>query len=349
MNIVSQVYEQPTIATSHYQWGLLNHLLQLGCKQIIGTQAQQTAFSLKQEAQWQIIQPNEKEKQVALQYMQQVDYVVHLSTATNSYFKGKQSILVQSIPQKMSWLAKRAFTKQLYTAHQIIVPNQIIANQLNTEFDIPTTKIVALAPYALPQFAPVSFEQALLIKDGNADGREYFVLVIEGHTNETLTMVLKAFSLFKKWQQSSMKLLLLNHHQPVVKDLMESLKTYRFREDVAVVDTVTIEQQASLIAAAYACIHAAPADGLYMQTVEAMQSKVPVLVKDDATYKNALGDHALYFEQDDIESLGNQLKLLYRDESLRAKQIQQAANFARLQKEQSMQATAEWLARLSNS
>jgi glycosyltransferase involved in cell wall biosynthesis len=349
MNIVSQVYEQPTIATSHYQWGLLNHLLQLGCKRIIGTQAQQTAFSLKQEAQWQIIQPNLKEKQVALQYMQQVDYVIHLSTAINSYFKGKQSILVQSIPPKMSWLAKRAFAKQLHTAHQIIVPNTQITTQLNEAFGVPANKIVALAAYALPQFAPVNFEQAMLIKDGNADGREYFVLVIEGHTNETLTMVLKAFSLFKKWQQSSMKLLLLNHHQPVVKDLMESLKTYRFREDVVVVDIVTIEQQASLIAAAYACIHAAPADGLYMQTVEAMQSKVPVLVNDDGTYKDVLGDYALYFEASDIESLGHQLKLLYRDESFRAKQIEQAENFARLQKEQSKQATAEWLAGLSNS
>src|SRR5438552_10476230 len=67
--------------------------------------------------------------------------------------------------------------------------------------------------YAIPFTAPDVFRtfewhDKIMVKAQHADNKEYFVAVIEDDDVDSFVLLLKAFSKFKKWQQSSMQLLI---------------------------------------------------------------------------------------------------------------------------------------------
>jgi glycosyltransferase involved in cell wall biosynthesis len=205
---------------------------------------------------------------------------------------------------------------------------EILANYPETD----PGKIQVVLPATENIYQPINWQEKEIVKAGNADGREYFLCIAGSHTAGNIMNLLKAFSLFKKWQHSNMKLLVVSRsgtNHATWSDLAEKLKSYKYRDDVVLLDKQTKEQTANIIASAYALIHPPMFEDSGISIIPAMRSGVPVIAADLPALRETAGDTALYANPSDPDSIAQQMNFLYREETQRANLINKAAERAK--------------------
>lgn len=178
-----------------------------------------------------------------------------------------------------------------------------------------------LVPLSAPEnFRPLEWQDTESVKDGFADGREYFFFPGGFAAHENLLHVLKAFSEFKKWQQSNMKLLVAGDATDG-NDLRDKLASYKFRDDVTLLGQLTPQQMARLTAAAYAVVYPPAWQSSPQLILQAQAAGTTVISGNDDVSKEAGGDCALYADPRDPSDIGAKMILLYKDEALRSRLI----------------------------
>lgn len=150
--------------------------------------------------------------------------------------------------------------------------------------------------------------------------------------DDNLMNVLKAFSLFKKWQHSNMKLLVVGSLTEQKNTIADKLKTYKYRDDVVLLNSVDEITLAKLTASSYCVLYLSFLENFAVPIIEAMQSGVPVIASNVSSMKEVGGDIALYANPNSSDEIAEQMQLIYRDEILRSKLIkdglQQATQFS---------------------
>lgn len=211
--------------------------------------------------------------------------------------------------------------KSLQKASKIVVCSEMLQNDLSNESKISNSKFQIIQGAAHAIFKPLNYIETNVVKDGYADGREYFLAVASAFTFHEFINLLKAFSAFKKWQKSSMKLLVLGHIADYKNQLSEKIATYKYREDVELLDSEPLDVEAKLFGAAYAVLSLANQSQYHLPILQAFQANVPVICIENNSFSEAISNAVLTVAKDDVEALANQMKLLYRDENLRSQKI----------------------------
>lgn len=169
---------------------------------------------------------------------------------------------------------------------------------------------------------PLNYEEQFIVKEDNTEGKEYF-LASYPNDKTLLINLLKAFSIFKKRQQTNM-LLLLVAKADVSDEFHSIVKNYKYRTDVLLKFKYETQQGYNLLGAAYAYIDQSVED--LMKIAEAMKYAVPVITTEKA--RELTGDGALYVQAEDHLLMAEQLMLIYKDENLRMDVIKKAAAIA---------------------
>ncbi|MBD0368451.1 MAG: glycosyltransferase family 4 protein, partial [Flavisolibacter sp.] len=176
------------------------------------------------------------------------------------------------------------------------------------------------------------------VKEKYTEGKEYFIYVGAIHLQKNIINLLKAFSIFKKRQRSSMKLVLCGRLVWKNDAFFQLLKTYKYRNDVLVTGYIAEAELAHLIGSAYALVYPSLFEGFGMPVLEALQCRVPVLTSAHSAMQEISNTAALYFDAADPASMADQLMLIYKDEDLRRTLIEKGRSVA---KKYSWQRTAE--------
>jgi glycosyltransferase involved in cell wall biosynthesis len=205
----------------------------------------------------------------------------------------------------------------------IFVQSQQVKNTLETRFRFNAQKILVLHGGASKTFAPIDDEIKSLVKDKYTDGKEFFVYRGRIKEENNIVALLKAFSLFKKRQKSSMKLVLMGKLYWGNGDFKKLLGTYKYRDDVVMVTDELLTKEASILAAAYAFIQPYPSNNLF--PFDAMKCEVPVLTTKESTLIELTSDGASFFDEKNEADMADKMMLLYRDESLRNRIIDNAS------------------------
>lgn len=194
-------------------------------------------------------------------------------------------------------------------------------------------------------FHPLDWEKKTEIKNKYSGGQEYFLVAGSIHPRKDLMTVLKAFSLFKKWQKSSMKLVIAGRWAWQNEELQEKINSYKYRDELVITGYVPEEELNQLTGAAYALIYPSRWEGFGLPILEAMQAGVPVIASNHPALVETGGTAALYFDAGQPEPLYEQCLRLYKDESLKSRLITQGIERAQLY---SWEKTALELNRLLN-
>lgn len=187
-------------------------------------------------------------------------------------------------------------------------------------------------PVSIPgTYKVLEWQDKLLARSGFTGNNEYFISLIKAEPIEAVVDLLKAFSHFKKWQQSSMQLILVCNTGEDIKPLKNKLSTYKYRDDVVLSEDISDAPLAGLLASAYAYIHHPAASENTLPVLAALQCGTPVISTTTGlaeAYLKPYDKGLLIAESGSIESTGLLLQRIYKDENLRNKLSSDAPAYA---------------------
>lgn len=224
-------------------------------------------------------------------------------------------------PQFITWHHRwyhQMFTKPfLRKAAGIVAVSDKLKSDIIQHYHVPAEKVSVVRGAARIGFRPLPWQEKEQVKEGFADGREYFLFTGGIRPLKNLMNLLRSFSLFKKWQHSNMKLLIAGSLARQYDDVWMKLKTYKYRDDVVPLNYLPDEQLARVTAAAYAVIHSSFPGGFGLPVIEAMQALVPVITSTTGSMPEIGGDAALYADPADPAAIAKHMLTLYKDEAQR--------------------------------
>ena len=209
---------------------------------------------------------------------------------------------------------KRFFRYFLKKAAMVLTANPVLEQQLKVQF--PKIENIQTTFFGINScYHAINDIEQQIVKEKYSNEKDFFAANVSAGNQQDIIHLLKAFSIFKKWHKSEMKLALLLHHLTGL-NAIPNLPTYRFKEDVIIINGPGDLECSAIVASAYAFIYLPEKIitgnfGLY-----ALKCGVPLL-----TYKNnntfaAFGEAAIYAAKGE-SGLAEQLSELYKNESLK--------------------------------
>lgn len=182
----------------------------------------------------------------------------------------------------------------------------------------PNKAVSLYNPSVTNLFRPLNWEESLEVKEVYSDGNDFFLVNSIGQTADYSVELLKGFSVFKKWQKSSMKILFLVDN---IQELQEKIANYKYRDDVRTINQPDEKELANIIAASYSTIHLPKEDGDNKFVLECMQCHVPILLKKESTALGWLESNTFYIDELSTETLGQAFITMYKAENIRSRHI----------------------------
>ncbi|MES2891508.1 MAG: glycosyltransferase [Bacteroidota bacterium] len=208
----------------------------------------------------------------------------------------------------------------LERASNVIVRSELEKTTLAELYPTATGKIKVIQSSITEGYAPTDYFNKEATKEKYTEGKEYFLFNGPMDGNEAaLINLLKAFSFLKKRQKTNMQLLFIPGSDSGVAGFAEKLRSYKFRDDVKLIDGLYELEVANLIAAAYAFVYPLQSVSDLTFILRALQSGVPVIATNNALIKEVAGDGALYVDATDFMDIANNLALVFKDEAAREK------------------------------
>lgn len=253
------------------------------------------------------------------------DVLVNLDGMASLTTKVAQCLLVPdgrflpqaNTPAKTQGSFYRSLPRFFKKANRVVLPSASLQTEAETHYKLEAGKTVSLA-YAVPNwFYPVDYDVKESIKASFAQGHEYFLYKGLIHDDYNLVNLLKAFSFFKKRQQSSWKLILAGPFKEGNNEFQKRLMTYKYKEDVVVTGVLGATEEREMVAAAYALISPAVIETVDPAIWEAMQCQVPVIAATTTTNKAVFGESVIFFDGNEPTDLAEWIMHLYRHEGER--------------------------------
>ncbi len=216
----------------------------------------------------------------------------------------------------LRWLYKKKSSKHIKKGAVIVAGSQFSKVKIAEQYKVAEEKIRVVHQSVLPPFNVLSATQKSAVKETYTEGKEYFLYTGALSSSPDVLTLFKAFSIFKKRQQSSWKLVLSGEEVGGKNSLGNLLKTYKYRGDVVVTGPLSFSEKAQVTASAYALL--APVFTLpqIQFVLGAFRCGVPCLVASHPFYKELCGSAALYLERLETAAVAENLMLVYKDEAL---------------------------------
>jgi glycosyltransferase involved in cell wall biosynthesis len=226
--------------------------------------------------------------------------------------------------------ASKNLKKSIERSSAVVTYSSVAKENLENATGIKNEKTFVM-PYSVSElFQPMEWHDKLYIKSRFSQNTEYFVAVLPDNDEKNFIELLKSFSKFKKWQQSGMQLLLLPKEEVFSSALENKLDSYKYKNDVKLINDADNKETANIIATAYTLLHITTKDSDLWPVSAALQCATPVLAYYTESMQEYCGQAGLFVKERGFESFGEQLILLYKDETLRNKMSEAALEKAKL-------------------
>jgi glycosyltransferase involved in cell wall biosynthesis len=219
---------------------------------------------------------------------------------------------------------KQTWVKQLQIAQQLFSASAFIQQELTEIADAVANKTSILPMAPSPSFKKINdiatnqrLLERSLVKNRFTAGKEYFICLGADTERSNVIGVLKAFSLFKKRQQTGFNLLVVLTDKDSFDRVKKKVATYKYREDVVLLLSEEINNWAALVDAAYASIHPAIYESASPEVLNSLAVQTPCIIGKETAMQEIAQNAGLYFESGDIQDLASKMMLLYKDETLR--------------------------------
>ena len=213
---------------------------------------------------------------------------------------------------QLSWLKslieKKRFNKTMQAAKQVLALDEWHAQNR------PGVQRLYLEKAPLPSF---EWSQLAPVRSALTDGNQYLLAFVD---TQDIIPIVKAFSVFKKWQLSTMSLVFVLDTEAEKDKAANLLLGYKYKDavELVVIANFTLEW----IAAAYLTIFSAMNSHRFQFLTYTMRYQIPFLMHqenpDHPFICSEMAKAGEYFDFKQPDVLANHFKLYYKDEMYRA-------------------------------
>lgn len=230
------------------------------------------------------------------------------------------------IKNKYAQYLKSNFSKFAVKADAVCVTKAFIGLKLIEHYKVLKKKTTIILHEIEKVYQPVTADKKEAILAKYTGGHEFFVCECSSLTEPNLITLLKAFSIFKKRLKSGMQLVLINklNHNPI-----KDFHIYKYRQEVQIIPYESKNEEAKIIAAAYAGIFLPAFISSQNWGLQCLQSMVPLITTDDKNNKTIYEEAAIYTATDE-KKIAEYMMLLYKDETYRNVYIKKGQEIANL-------------------
>lgn len=222
---------------------------------------------------------------------------------------------------QFSFLKKRE-AKSVAKAKCIITSTQSEKNRITEKFNLAVDKIFAV-PVIIPErIIAVDEINSEEIKLKYTAGKEFFLYDGPLNANGNIINLLKAFSLFKKRQQSSFKLVILSNKPCEKTEYPKLLDSYKYKADVVFINQSTQDERNKLLASAYALVFPVFLNNFLFPVLQAMQNGIPVITSAYPAFKEITGNASLHVDAENPQDIADSMMRIYKDEKGRSELIE---------------------------
>jgi len=209
---------------------------------------------------------------------------------------------------------KENVSKFLIKAAVIVTQSNFCKSNIIENYEIDTAKIEVLYNGVDEILEPIDFEKREKIKEQFSKGNEYFLFCNDIYDEKSLFNILKAFSIFKKWQKSSMQLMIFS--DPALKaEELQTLRLFKYKEDVQILKPQ--HELTQIISASYGLVDFSYYQSLGIHSLEAMKCNVPVITTTERAMPEICGEVALFVNPKEHKDVAEKMMMIFKDEKLR--------------------------------
>ncbi len=218
-----------------------------------------------------------------------------------------------------NWLRfyKKNTPKCLAAATSIATATPFLKEQLVAVYKIDAGKIDIVHCGASDAYQPATWQEKDAVKERYTEGLEYFLYSGPIEPRQNLVNLLKAFSFFKKRQKSNMQLVIASTTAASDNVLIKSLATFKFRNEVKLLEKLPTATLAKITGSAYALVYPSHYENFAGAIPAAMQAAVPVIAGNMEAMRDLCADAVLYSNTNDFNDIAEKMMLLFKDESRR--------------------------------
>ena len=209
-------------------------------------------------------------------------------------------------------------------AKRIATVSTFSKSDISKRYGIDPANIDVVYNGAHDEYRPLSIDEREAAKKLYADGCEYFVFAGALHPRKNIVNLLKAFVAFKQRQRTNMKLVIAGRPAWKYEEVEQMRTTMPFHDDVKWVGYMNVDELSRVIGGAYALMYASLFEGFGIPILEALQCDVPAIVSNTSSMPEVAGDAALLVDPSDPLDIADKMHLLYKDEALRTRLINNA-------------------------
>jgi hypothetical protein len=237
-----------------------------------------------------------------------------------------------NIPQICLFEGKRSklqayfFKRGMHKVKQWLVVDNQVGIELAEKFSVAKNDISLLPLTASSEIYPIDYTLQQMYKGTHAGGTEYFLSVVQD--NQSSIELLQAFSLFKKWQHSNMKLLLVPANSLHRSFLEDKLSTYKYRADTVIVPAgLTVHNWYQLLSSAYATVVLDNNAAAHLMALEAAKAEVSIIASTAFALVKHMQDMVTHYPETTPSGIAEALLLVYKNEKLKAERTQNGLQY----------------------
>ena len=168
---------------------------------------------------------------------------------------------------------------------------------------------------------------APLPESESASDAPYFAVVLNKNNSADSIALLKAFSIFKKWQRSSYKLVLVV--SPSLENPVPHFSSYKYRDDVVLLRENDQVRQSNILGGAFANIQLFHPSSAMQVELAAMHEGIPLVSTCPEKDREHFFAHAALYATNTEAGISEQMMRLYKDEDLYREYSAKAREFAK--------------------
>ncbi len=200
-------------------------------------------------------------------------------------------------PKDVKWLTSKYynyyFPRFAKAASRIATVSEYSKKDIATNYGIAESNIDVVYNGINSFFKPVDEFTKSITKKNFSNGCDYFVYVGSLHPRKNIQTLVKAFALFKKEKNTTIKLVLAVPNYWGMSDLYKLIKDQGVEGEVIFTNRLKNDDLANVLASAIGMTFIPYYEGFGIPLVEAMQAEVPIITSNVTSLPEIAGDAAL--------------------------------------------------------